>query len=228
MTRVTQENSIRPVDVDGRKAARRPQQERSNATRRKLVRATIDLLCERGYASVTTPDIADRAGVSRGALQYHFAGKEEIYFAAIQEITDWMDKEMKVELFAGLPIAERVEQAIDQQWQVFGSADYVAALEIRLYERFNDWLHQSIRTQLGKVTETRDLEWVRLFADSPADTATVVRLRHMLLDTLRGFALRNIQEGPGLDFTPQLTLLKGFLLSVLQPGHLPAGRKQPR
>lgn len=224
MVRATQGNSIEAVDVDGRKAARRPQQERSNATRRKLVRATIDLVRERGYASVTTPDIADRAGVSRGALQYHFAGKEEIYLAAIQEITAWMDKEMNVTLFAGLPIAERVERVVNQQWQVFGSDDYVAALEIRLYERFNEWLHQSIRTQLGKVAETRDLEWVRLFADSPADTATVVRLRRMLLDTLRGFALRKIQEGPGLDFTPQLALLKGFFLSVLQPATPPVKR----
>ncbi|CAO3363548.1 TetR/AcrR family transcriptional regulator [Azospirillum palustre] len=217
MARVIQDETVETGEEEGRKAKRKPQQERSNATRRKLVRATIDLLRERGYASVTTPDIADRAGVSRGALQYHFAGKEEIYFAAIQEITAWMDKEMNLAEFVGLPIAERVERVVNQHWEVFGSDDYVAALEIRLYERFNDWLHQSIRTQLGKVTEARDLEWVRLFADSPADTATVVRLRRMVLDTLRGFALRKIQEGPAVDFAPQLTLLKRFLVSVLQP-----------
>lgn len=210
---------------DGRPTKRKPQQERSNATRRKLVRATIDLLRERGYASVTTPDIADRAGVSRGALQYHFAGKEEIYFAAIQEITAWMDREMTLADFVGLPIAQRVDRVVNQHWEVFGSDDYVAALEIRLFERFNDWLHQSIRTKLGKVTETRDLEWVRLFADSSADTATVVRLRRMVLDTLRGFALRKIQEGPEADFEPQLTLLKGFLVSVLQPLPVAAGRR---
>ncbi|CAO3422435.1 TetR/AcrR family transcriptional regulator [Azospirillum doebereinerae] len=221
MERVTQGSAAEAVDAEGRKTKRKPQQERSNATRRKLVRATIDLLRERGYASVTTPDIADRAGVSRGALQYHFIGKEEIYFAAIQEITDWMDKEMTMSLFAGLPIAERVDRVVTQHWQVFGSDDYVAALEIRLFERFNDWLHQSIRTQLGKVTESRDLEWVRLFADSPAETATVVRLRRMVLDTLRGFALRKIQEGPDVDFGPQLALLKGFLVSVLQPASAP-------
>lgn len=217
MVRVTQGDMIDATDDQGRKTKRKPQQERSSSTRRKLIRATIDLLRERGYASVTTPDIADRAGVSRGALQYHFSGKDEIYFAAIQEITAWMDKEMDLTLFAGLPIAERVGRVIAQHWEVFGSDDYVAALEIRLYERFNDWLHQSIRTQLGKVTETRNLEWVRLFADSSADTETVVRLRRMVLDTMRGLALRKIQEGPDVDFAPQLALLKDFLVGNLKP-----------
>lgn len=124
---------------------------------------------ERGYADVTTPDIADHAAMSLEAAQYHFAGKEEIDFAAIQEITDWMDKEMK-------------------------------------------------------VTETRDLEWVRPFGDRPADTAALARLRRMLLDALRGFALRTIQEGPEPDFTPQIALLRGLLLSVLRPSRPPASR----
>ncbi len=223
MVRASQDDMAEAADGEGRKGARKPQQERSSATRRKLVRATIDLLRERGYAGVTTPDIADRAGVSRGALQYHFAGKEEIYFAAIQEISAWMDDEMKMSLFAGLPIPERVDRVVDQHWAVFGSDDYIAVLEIRLYERFNDWLHQNMKTQLNKVTEVRDLEWVRLFADSPADTATVVRLRGMVLDLLRGFALRKIQEGPEADFGPPLALLKGVLVGVLQPGAPPAG-----
>ncbi|WP_448203808.1 TetR/AcrR family transcriptional regulator [Azospirillum sp. sgz302134] len=215
-------------DQATRREARRPQQERSSSTRKKLVRATIDLLVERGYASVTTPDIADRAGVSRGALQYHFASKDEIFFAAIEEITRWMDEEMNLGLFTGLPVVERVDRVVSQYWSVFGNNDYIAALEIRLYERFNEGLHDNIRTKLGKVTETRDLEWVRLFADSPMDTATVVRLRRMVLDTLRGFALRRMQEGPDIDMAPHLALLKSFVAGVLLHGSDLAGLERPK
>ena len=228
MAQPNQSNAADVRDNGNRRETRKPQQERSNSTRKKLVRATIDLLCERGYAAVTTPDIADRAGVSRGALQYHFSSKDEIFFAAIEEITRWMDEEMNLSLFTGLPVVERVDRVVNQYWGVFGSTDYVAALEIRLYERFNEGLHESIKSKLGKVTEARDLEWVRLFADSPIDTGTVVRLRRMVLDTLRGFALRRIQDGPDADMEPHLGLLKSFVAGVLVNGPGPAGAERPK
>jgi hypothetical protein len=45
---------------------RRIQEERSAATRKALLDATIDCLAEDGYAALTTTKVAARAGVSRG------------------------------------------------------------------------------------------------------------------------------------------------------------------
>jgi AcrR family transcriptional regulator len=67
------------------KLKRRTQEERSTETRKRLLKATIDLLIERGYARLTTADIAKRAGVSNGARVHHFPTKEELVVAANEQ-----------------------------------------------------------------------------------------------------------------------------------------------
>ena len=62
---------------------RRSQKERSAETSSRLMNATIDLLHDQGLARTTTPEIARRAGVSRGALTHHFAGREAIISASV-------------------------------------------------------------------------------------------------------------------------------------------------
>lgn len=39
--------------------------------------AALDLFAERGFSTTTTQDIADRAGVTKGAFYYHFKSKDE-------------------------------------------------------------------------------------------------------------------------------------------------------
>ena len=51
---------------------RQPQQDRSRATRKRLLEAAIECLAELGWTGTTVAIVAERAGVSRGAAQHHF------------------------------------------------------------------------------------------------------------------------------------------------------------
>jgi AcrR family transcriptional regulator len=64
----------------------RTQAERSQSTRAALVGAARRLFAERGYAAVGTEEIVRAAGVTRGALYHHFAGKEGLLEAAYEQI----------------------------------------------------------------------------------------------------------------------------------------------
>src|SRR3546814_13069479 len=61
-----------------RSGRRRTQEERSAETRESLVAAAIEVLAEVGYVAATTAAIAERASVSRGAIQYHFESKTDL------------------------------------------------------------------------------------------------------------------------------------------------------
>ena len=64
------------------------QQERTEATTIALVEAARNLFAEDGYAATSLDAVVARAGVTKGALYHHFAGKRELFaavFAAEQE-----------------------------------------------------------------------------------------------------------------------------------------------
>jgi AcrR family transcriptional regulator len=67
-------------------SARRTQAERSETTRRALLDAARALFTERGFAATGRDDIAQRAGVTRGALYHHFGSKERLFRAVVEEL----------------------------------------------------------------------------------------------------------------------------------------------
>ena len=64
---------------------RKTQEERRTQTRRALVSAARALFAEKGYAATGTPEIVAAAGVTRGALYHHFADKEALFAAVVEE-----------------------------------------------------------------------------------------------------------------------------------------------
>ena len=65
-------------------ATREPRQDRSRATRQRLLEAAVDCLAELGWARATVGVVAERAGVSRGAAQHHFPTREALFTAALE------------------------------------------------------------------------------------------------------------------------------------------------
>ncbi|MFI2379163.1 ScbR family autoregulator-binding transcription factor [Streptomyces sp. NPDC018964] len=60
-------------------------QERAARTRRALIRAAAEVIAEEGYVSASLAVISRRAGVSNGALHFHFANKKALARAVVEE-----------------------------------------------------------------------------------------------------------------------------------------------
>lgn len=78
---------------------------RGEHTRQRLLEAAIELFAELGYERGSTRAIARRAGVSLPALQYYFGGKEGLYRACAEYITEDVRSRLG-------PAAERVRLAL--------------------------------------------------------------------------------------------------------------------
>ena len=71
----------------------RTQAERSAATQRALVAAARRLWGERGYAAVSTPEIALAAGVTRGAMYHQYPDKAKLFLAVLEAVeTDVIER----------------------------------------------------------------------------------------------------------------------------------------
>ena len=79
-------------------STRRTQAERSAATQEALISAARRLWGERGYAEVGTPEIAEAAGVTRGAMYHQYADKASLFRAVVEALD--------------LEILERVEASV--------------------------------------------------------------------------------------------------------------------
>jgi AcrR family transcriptional regulator len=65
--------------------ARSRQTERTEATRRKLLAAAERIFARDGFEAARLEDIAAGAGYTRGAFYANFGGKEEIFFALLEQ-----------------------------------------------------------------------------------------------------------------------------------------------
>jgi AcrR family transcriptional regulator len=91
----------------GRRAPRaaRPQTNAqiSEATRRKLLAAGRRLFATRGYAQASADQIAERAGLTRGALHYQFGDKRGLFEAVTRELLAGLARRIFTDTMAHVP-----------------------------------------------------------------------------------------------------------------------------
>lgn len=68
--------------VPGKRAAQ------GRATRGQLIEVATSLLADHGYEGTSIEAVLTAAGVSRGALYHHFAGKEALFTAVLEVLSD--------------------------------------------------------------------------------------------------------------------------------------------
>jgi AcrR family transcriptional regulator len=180
-------------------------QDRAERTRNLILDAAAEVFEARGFAGASLSDILARAGVTKGALYFHFSSKEELAKALV-------DEHWKVDP----PAAENALQGV-----------------INLTHTFCESLRTSIRVRASKrlVTETNfdrpyPRQWLELIGSLletareagdlrpelvPADVATYVGGAVLGIQTMSG-----AQSGHD-DLRDRLTDLWRFSLPGLVP-----------
>ncbi|RRQ29727.1 TetR/AcrR family transcriptional regulator [Rhodococcus sp. Eu-32] len=110
--------------------AREPKQDRSRATRQRLLEATIDSLSEHGWAATTVGVVAERAGVSRGATQHHFPTREDLITAALDSMFDTRMENAQAETTPVPPGPERTKAVVERLVEYYTGPQFKAALQV--------------------------------------------------------------------------------------------------
>lgn len=168
-----------------------PQQDRSRATRQRLLEAAVESLAEVGYAATTVSVVATRAGVSRGAAQHHFPTRADLFAAAVEYMTEVRLAEIRAQA-AGLPSgARRTEAIVGMLADVYTGPLFRAALHLWVAASTEDTLRRQIvrlESHVGRQAHRALLEVLEVSERTPGVRETV----QGVLDMARGLGLADL------------------------------------
>lgn len=121
-------------------AARQFVQQLEDQRRDELVRATYLEVAEKGYSAVTLQDIANRAGVSKGATLYYFATKEELFLGALEWMVDQNHARIR-------QAVEAVENAVEKVRAAIGAIFANAQQSRQFFLAYSDFVSIGTRNQ---------------------------------------------------------------------------------
>jgi AcrR family transcriptional regulator len=123
------------------------------------------VVCRNGYAHTTTQQIADEAGLTRGAIQHHFNSRVELFGAILTRVEELWTKPFDVlENMPDADIETKFDILLDQLLLVAKSSEYRATIEICLNGRSDPDLQRHIYSITRNSTLVFKRSWYRAFA----------------------------------------------------------------
>ena len=189
---------------------RRTQEERSAATRARLLDATIECLDQLGYSGTTTTEIAERAGVSRGAQLHHFPTKAELVTTAVEHLFRRRDAEFRA-AFRNLPEGtDRDRAAIDLLWSMVSGPTFHAWLELVVAARTDAHLRDTVAAITRRFVENVGRTFHELFPAPERPNAFFEIAPTFAFAVMEGLALGQIVLDDEERRTQVLDLLKAL------------------
>lgn len=172
-------------------ARRLPQQDRSRATRARLLEAAIDSLAELGYRASTVTVVAQRAGVSRGAAQHHFPTRDALFTAALEHVTHVRTQELRRELDVLAGARPSTADVVDLIFGLYTGQLFRAALALWVAAASEPSLREQIVPLEARIGREVHAVVVDLLGVDEAITG-VRETVQATLDLARGLGLANL------------------------------------
>ena len=168
--------------------SRRPQQERSVATRERLLEAAFTCLLEGGHGATTVGHVQQQAGVARGTLLHHFPTRSALMGAVVEDVV-----ERRLELLTTArdddPAPASWDDVVDLVWRELQSPAFAVALELWVAARTDDDLRAALLPLQERIYRTVHRGVTRLVG---ADHRRSPMLVQFTIDLLTGAHLAGI------------------------------------
>ncbi len=189
-----------------RKAARKPQA-RSATTRESVLDAALECLVERGYARTATADVAERAGVSRGAQLHHFRTRASLLAATVEHLAERRLAELRRALEARDRVGDEIDAAVDFVWEAYSDPTAYASLELLVAARTDDDLLAHLRPVADRFEKMLELADLTLAPNSVTRQQRTA-LRKLVVAAMQGLAVMRIVNDDSEYIDTVLRMLK--------------------
>lgn len=199
------------------KSASKTHAERSAETRGKIVDAVVSCIAELGLKKTTTNAIAERAGVTWGALQHHFGGLNGCLIAAFDESFGRFVKTLGEPPSPQMELQQRVEIFVERSWAHYSSTHYLSMFQLLLNDVFEMDDKQWQQSQQNIIHAMDDV-WKRFFQDVTPDKDKRRMLARYTHSVLTGLAVSYAYQWGSKQMKDELMLLRISILSQMKSG----------
>lgn len=197
------------------------------STRARILDAALSAFSRKGYHDTRLDDIVDESETSKGAIYFHFANKERLFLALVDQFADLLERRVQGAIEGRTQGMDRVQIALETVLDTFGryrrpakillvqAVGLGAAFENKRVE-VNDRFARLIQTYLQEAIDLGDIE--------PVDAEVVA---HAWMGAIYGIVIRWVTTGePGPERIVN-NLVPLLLRSVGHEAHTHANGGQP-
>ncbi|NIM94529.1 MAG: TetR family transcriptional regulator [Anaerolineales bacterium] len=196
--------------------------EEALVTRENILSAALQVFSQNGYSATRLEDIARAAGVTRGAIYYHFGSKEELYIALVTERSAGINQLAEEIITKGGTPIETLRRFLVRMFEYAEEdEEYRALLEltvskVELTEGLETIMKDTIkgRRQLAAYFQEllrQGIQAGEIRSDLPVETAS-----YALISFMNGVGLIWIQDQKALSIRKNAEALADVILKGIE------------
>ena len=137
-----------------------PMEAQPKARKEEILDVATRLFAERGYEGTSMNDVAERVGMRKASLFYHFATKDALYEAVLDRLVARLQEALETIYASSGTYAERLDAVTDTVVKVLGTHPYAARLLLREAMDWGPVIRGKLLDRIQLVLEA-GAAWVR-------------------------------------------------------------------
>ena len=187
------------------------QARKSEATRNQIITAAIRCIVESSYSNTTTMRIAEKAGLSRGAMLHHFPSKIDIIRAVVDYLHNKRLQAFRRSIKELPEDADHVRLAVRAYWEHVNHPLYIAIFELAVAARTDEELQQI----LVPAQQAFDREWYltarEVFPEWQSDPKAFDLALNLTQQLMEGMSISHFTHAREIDEEQLLEYLENRL-----------------
>jgi AcrR family transcriptional regulator len=201
-------STVLKTESSRRAPARRTQEERSDATQKRIIQSAMRLLHKKGFRAANLQEIARGAKVTLGALQHHFSSRQVLMERLIDEVMAPLSDDGVVWPPLDLPLDERAREFVRLSWEtIYGAPSYVAAWSLFFGCKATPELFVRIDATRANSDPVFFARFVSCFPEIKANHPDAEQFAAFVFASLRGMGMFRLFDIPKAELDGQLRVL---------------------
>ena len=173
---------------------RKTQAERSQETQERITSAAIEVLRQNGYAGFRVADVAEEAGISRGAQTHHFPSKRDLILAVVTVLFDQAMEASRSRIAKIQPGDDVINAMVVDASEFFLGQDFPMGLDILGSTERDPELRDGVRIIARQTRSVVEDMWVGLLLSRGLQREDAEDVLWLIFSAIRGLSVRMLWQ----------------------------------